>query len=164
MRFVEKSGKKFQDMYPLTGNSCFRCLFLFFFHCPFTCWIVDHKEGILEEPHTESWGCCGSNRPHISPQVPPISYWLMTHRAIMAFPALRIHSHFFSFRAPGEKRQQCEPQRHPKTTLSLNANSKWSLRQTSPCAAVQLCVATGSMWTATMEHRRDEKMERWRNI
>lgn len=88
-----------------------------------TCCSVDLKLGKQKERHTESWEHHSSNRPHLSLKWPLISFWLMAHRAIMVPYTLNIHLLPSPSNTPGEKPQQCELSRHPKTALSLSLNS-----------------------------------------
>lgn len=136
----------------------------------FFCWSNDFLSNVVyllycwpqrrqqeKEPRMESWECRSSNRPHLSLKLPLISRWLMTHSAVMAPRALHIHSLSSSSRTPGERPQQCELSRHPKLR-SCRTRIQTLIKKDVSSIAIQLCIATGSGWTETIEHRRDGKV------
>lgn len=140
------------DLFLLEVMICFQALFTLLLP------VVLVNKGMLKKPDTESGESRSNNRPRLSVELPLISYWLMTHRAMMALCAFHIHSLFSSSHAPGEKPQQY------KCWNTQKLHSRWTPMQTLikkdvSSIAIQLCIATGSGWTETI-NRRDEKVKK----
>jgi len=96
----------------------------------------------------------------ISPSNGLISPWLMTHTAVMALHALHIHSLYSSSHAPGEKTHNNESCRDTQELRSRQTRIQTLIKKDISSIAIQLCIASGSGWTGTIEYRRDGKVEK----